>query len=720
MGKKIKEILTFILIILIIIACYIVYRDFGVNGANVKILNNKYIIFVLAILGIILIFYLLKGLVYGKEKSKELRYRDKLFNSLVQNSDTIYAMYDVTNRKYIYTTKNIDEVLGLKINDDYTKVLNQIFELPVLKNEIDAWNKKDDFTSQMISFKNFNYQIIKWIKVKIYPFKEKKLNYCLIIISDVTKDHDQQHLLVSQASDIKTREKQLNEITSLSYDIEIEINMSSKDYTLNNLKDEFHYFGSNRSGKWGDVFDDFVLKDDLKIVNETFSFKNLNNLIMNKKMEPLTVRYRLNSTKDTIWLESTAFFTTDNGEVHVTILTKDVTENAEYMRNQNVLLQKSLDESRKANKAKNEFLSILSHEIRTPMNAIMGLSSSILNEDLPKDIKEDVENINSASNSLLGVIDGILDISKIESGDLNLTEKEYDVVKFFKDIEKITKDNLNKNVKLLLNIDANTPSKLYGDSGKIRQILQNLLDNATKFTTKGSITIDVKADKNKNDAKLIISVIDTGVGIEKNILNRLFDDSKKTAKDDKNYIGGMGLTISKKLIDLLKGEITVQSEVGQGTIFTLIINQKIINDKVIGNLDEYVVSKRKDNTFNASGKKILIVDDNKLNLKVASKLLTPYNVASTAVSSGHEAIELVKKETFDLILLDQMMPEMDGKTTLKELQKLPNFHTPVIVLTADALVGKKEEYLESGFNDYLSKPINNDELCTLLKKYLKD
>ena len=182
----------------------------------------------------------------------------------------------------------------------------------------------------------------------------------------------------------------------------------------------------------------------------------------------------------------------------------------------------------------------------------------------------------------------------------------------------------------------------------------------------------------------------------------------------------MGLSITKKLIDLLKAEISAESEVGKGTTFSVSLTQKVIDNKPIGSLDEYVTKKKKISSFNAKGKKILVVDDNKLNVKVAEKLLKPYNMNIVSVYSGYEAIDLIKKkEKFDLILLDQMMPGIDGTTTLNELKKIDGFNIPVIALTADAIVGKKEEYLGAGFNDYLAKPINNDELYNLLKKYLK-
>ena len=345
-----------------------------------------------------------------------------------------------------------------------------------------------------------------------------------------------------------------------------------------------------------------------------------------------------------------------------------------------------------------------------------------LYKDLPKDVREDIENINSASMNLLDVIDGILDISKIESGKETLVEKEYNVPKFLKDLENITNENIgNKEIKLNLVINPKTPAKLFGDSSRIRQVLNNILNNSIKFTDKGSITIKVDSKKKNNTCDLIISVSDTGCGIEKDKLSRLFDESKKVTNDNSKYIEGMGLTITKKLMDLLNGQIDVESTVGVGTTFTISVNQKLIDDKVIGDINEYVISKKKNSAFDTEGKKVLVVDDNKLNLKVAERLLKPYNVEITTVDSGIKTLELINNGSkFDLILLDQMMPEMDGIETLHNLKNIKGFDIPVIMLTADAIVGKREEYLKAGFDDYLSKPIDTNELNKVLKKFLQN
>ena len=353
----------------------------------------------------------------------------------------------------------------------------------------------------------------------------------------------------------------------------------------------------------------------------------------------------------------------------------------------------------------------MSHEIRTPMNAIIGLSSSILEENIPDNVKEDVESINSASNNLLEIIDGILDISKVESGSLELDEKEYNIAKLFKDLESITKENIGKkNIKLVLNINRNIPSLLFGDNGKIRQVLTNILNNAAKFTDEGVITINADCERINSKIRLTISVEDTGIGMNEQELSKIFEDS-----NSKN----MGLVISKKLIDVLKGQIEVESKVGIGSKFTIYIEQKIMDDKAIGDINEFKVIRKRALSFNAEGKKILVVDDNKLNLRVATKLLKAYGATIESVISGKECIDLINNgNKYDLILLDQMMPEMDGVETFKQLKMINDFNTPVVVLTADAIKGVKEKYLSVGFDDYLSKPIDVNELSTVLKKHL--
>lgn len=715
------------LIVVTLVSIFLMYKFIDFSSLSTEMAITVVIGCVVLLLLIFLIFYIIIY-IRNKEKTRELRHRDKLFNSLVKNSDTVYLMYDNKNRELVYMTHNLTDVLGIKFNENEDKneisIIKEIFKSEALKSQLDSWDEQSEFLSQMFSYHNPSYQHTRWLKIKIYPFFEKKASYFVVLISDATKEHDQQHMLVSQASDIKTRERQLNQVTTLSYDIEIDINLVTLEFSLKNLKDDIKYLGESTKGKLEDlnlIINEYVLEDDRGNVLNLVTLGNLTKLSSEQSNDEISVRYRVNGP-ETIWLESNLFFTTNKGEKYVTILTKNVTENAEYMRRQNVILQNALDDAKKANEAKSEFLAIMSHEIRTPMNAIIGLSEAVLSEEITETAREDIENINSASNNLLDIIDGILDISKIESGVLKLDEKEYSVAKFFKDIYNLTKENLSKSdVKLKLDIDKNLPSKLFGDNGKIRQIILNLLNNAIKFTDKGTITIKAKGVINNSNINLVISVIDTGVGIEKNKLARLFDNSKKITNNDKNYIGGMGLSISGKLIDLLNGSITAESKVGEGSIFSITINQKIIDEKPIGDIDTIKIQRKKTSSFNATGKKILIVDDNKLNLKVAEKLLKPYEVMTTSVLSGEECISLIKNnEEFDLILLDQMMPNMDGIETLKQLKTIKDFSTPVIVLTADAIVGGKEKYLSVGFNDYLSKPIDMDELNKILKKYLQD
>jgi len=668
--------------------------------------------------------------------TKEMRNREKLFNSLVKNADTTYIMCDKKKRTVLYMTKNLSEVMHmddlentsdniLQEKKEDIQIVEEIFELPILKEQIRSWNGESDFVSNMIAYRSSSYKHTRWLKIKLYPIYEKKNEYVIILISDATKEHDQQHLLVSQASDIKAREKQLHQITAMSYDVEMDVNLVTGELRLRNLKEDVPYFGVNKIDKYEsslkEIVDTRILESDREEFNNVLSLDNLKKLSEEENLDPISVRYHLNLKESNMCLESTVFFTENRGEKHAIILTKDVTENAEFVRRQNTMLQNALNETKKANDAKTKFLSIISHEIRTPLNAIIGLSESILVEDLTRNVKEDVESIQSASNSLLGIIDRLLDVSKIESGIMELEEKEYNVPRMLKSFEKIAKDHINdKKIDVVLNVSKDIPTKLYGDSARISQVILNIIDNACKFTEKGSITIDASCEKKANNVKLVISVTDTGVGIEKDRLERLFDDSKKTTNNEEDYVSGIGLTITSKLIDLLKGEIEVESEVGVGSKFTVSVNQKIMDETEIGDINGHTATE-KSTSFNAKGKSILVVDDNKLNLKVASRLLKPYEVEVSTVNSGAECLSIVESgKTFDLILLDQMMPEMSGVETLHKLKEIEGFTTPVVVLTADAIKGKKEEYLSLGFDDYLSKPIDTEELARTLKKYLKD
>ena len=659
---------------------------------------------------------------FGKKDSK---YKDKLFNSLVQNSDTIYLMYEPKDENIIYMSNNMEEVLGIKNIDEIKgkNIVKEILNIPIIKDELEYWNKKEEFVSGMVQYNNPNYQHTRWIKIKIYPIKEKKKNYHIILISDATLEHDRQHMLVTQAADIKSREQKLNQITSITYDVEMTITVGTGIFTMKNLKEGRNYFGNNLTGNYKEelskIIEEYIFDEDKLIVLEELNKadKIKQDLLEDKELEPLYIKYRLKDEKTT--LESVVIFTKGKNGIYATILTHDVTENVEYIKRQNVLLQKALNEAEKANNAKSEFLTIISHEIRSPMNVIIGLSESALSkeEDLTKELKEDIESINIASNNLLGVIDGLLDISKIESGKVDLDEKEYDLSKFIKALESFTKEKIkNKNISLELAVDPSMPSSLFGDSTKLRQILQNILNNAAQYTTKGSIIVGVKWSGNKETGKLNITISDTGKGISEQKLNHLFEEKKE---DKKAYVSGMGLYIAKKYIDLLNGKIEVESEVGKGSIFTVTVTQKVINEKEIGDIYSHQTIKKSINIFDASDKRILIVDDDKLNIKVAIRLLKPYKVQIESVLSGKEAIELLKKDSnFDLILLDQMMPEMSGTETLNKL-KDEKIKVPTVMLTADAMIGKKELYLKAGFDDYLAKPINTEELNRIIKNFLK-
>lgn len=376
------------------------------------------------------------------------------------------------------------------------------------------------------------------------------------------------------------------------------------------------------------------------------------------------------------------------------------------------------EDAEKANRAKTDFLSSMSHEIRTPLNAIVGFSECLLQADNLPESKENAEDIVGASKTLLEIVNGILDISKIEAGKIEIHNSSYKPNELFSEIERLIRARLGeKELEFRVSIAPDIPEVLYGDHSNIKKVIINLLTNALKYTDKGYFTFEVKCINKDNICRLMIDVKDTGRGIKKQDLDKLFTKFQRLDEDRNTTIEGtgLGLAITKQLVELMGGKIIVQSQYGEGSKFSVILDQQISNENI--NSENVIVV----DNLDLSGKKILVVDDNKLNIKVASKILSKYNLNIDSAESGMECLEKIKNgSSYDIIFMDDMMPRMNGGETLLRLKQIEGFKTPVIALTANAINGMKEKYLNQGFNDYLSKPIEKDKLHQVLCKYLRD
>jgi PAS domain S-box-containing protein len=398
------------------------------------------------------------------------------------------------------------------------------------------------------------------------------------------------------------------------------------------------------------------------------------------------------------------------------------------------------DAAEAASKAKSVFLATMSHEIRTPLNAIIGLSEIQLQQELPEKTREDLEKIFNSGSALLGIINDILDISKIETGNFELIPVEYDTPSLINDTVQLNIVRIgSKPITFKLNIDDTIPRRLFGDELRIKQILNNLLSNAFKYTRGGTVTMRVHWEEQAENAVMIFSIIDTGQGIKKEDLGKLFSEYTQldTHMNRKIEGTGLGLSITKKLVEMMGGTVTVESEYGNGSSFTVRLPQRIVDKKSIGlevvkNLQSFrFIETRRFRSNNLVRThmpygRVLVVDDVVTNLDVARGLMLPYGLTIDCVQSGKEAIERIRKKavTYDAVFMDHMMPEMDGIEATRIIRNEINTEyaktLPIIALTANALAGNEDIFMSAGFNAFLAKPIDIMRLDVILNQWVRD
>ena len=368
----------------------------------------------------------------------------------------------------------------------------------------------------------------------------------------------------------------------------------------------------------------------------------------------------------------------------------------------------------KANMNKTDFLSNISHELRTPLASIISSIDEIKNYNLPPEFKDTINDIVDSSSSLLDIVGNVIDINKIENKVYDIKEKNYSIKETVEKLIKMNTKKYNKeNVIFKYFISESTPQNLFGDKTKIKEIINNVLDNSFKYTDKGSISLTINSEIVSDICNLIIEIKDTGIGIKSEDLNKIFNgsdvDNEINSDVDRD---GLGLLVTKKLVSLLGGTITVSSYYGSGSVFTIKIPQRLKNE---------LETIEQTNTTKFINKRILLVDDDRINNRILKRLLNIYDIELDTCERGIECIDKINNgEHYDLILMDIMMPDMNGIDTLKKLKSNKNFNTKVVALTADALSTSKNKYIKTGFTDYIPKPFKKEELEQKLKELLGD
>ena len=455
---------------------------------------------------------------------------------------------------------------------------------------------------------------------------------------------------------------------------------------------------------------DGILEDaDLKILME-----KCNMAVKGRPIQSYLTCSRKNGEK-TDWKVSVRRMISDGNVVGLNIMFVDMTDIVDAM-----------EHVREADRAKTNFLANMSHEIRTPMNAINGMAEFILRDSSDEKARHNAFMIRSACRSLITIINDILDISKIETGKLEIIEDSYETAGLFADVSTMIKIRLHdRSVELVVNIDENMPRILYGDEIRLKQVLINLLGNAVKFTEKGYIELRAGFEKmDETHCELRMSVKDTGIGIRDEDRKDIFSSfTQVDTKRNRSVEGaGLGLAISRNLVEAMGGTISFESVYGEGTTFSFTVISGVEDWSPVGSIDRWV-SVTKDATFRISfltrDARVLIVDDNEMNLEVAEGILSPYDIDVVKASSGAEAMIRFQEREYDIVLMDHMMPVMDGVEAMKKIRSMPGGRdVAMVALTANVISGVEEEYRKMGFDDYLGKPIEPEAMEEILKKFL--
>ncbi len=408
-----------------------------------------------------------------------------------------------------------------------------------------------------------------------------------------------------------------------------------------------------------------------------------------------------------------------------TVLLTDVTSTYKYIKELNEMREKAED----ANRAKSDFLANMSHEIRTPMNAVVGMSELIIEESRGRKMYDYACNIKSAALNLLSIINDILDLSKVEAGKMELVEDEYYVQVLVQDtINLVQMAAEQKGLTMCVDVSGDIPHQLYGDEGRIRQVLINVLNNSIKFTKEGHVKMSVSSNA-VDDQNICLQFVieDTGIGIKQEDMDSIFESFRQVDMNKNRKIEGtgLGLPITKKLVALMNGDINVESEYGKGTRFTIYMKQKIVDARTVKEMPmtRRSVEEKNERMFSCKDYKVLVVDDNIINRKVATAMLSSYAFQIHEASSGKSAIELVRKNEYNMIFMDHMMPEMDGVETTRVIRSECGEgakNAIIIALTANAIQGAREMYLENGFEDFLSKPFERIQMHDLLCRWIPE